>query len=100
MLKFKISQKNKRFVTRGLIILIIFSLFLVFGAFIWLRGSLPTISGAFLSKTVSQPVEIIRDANAVPHIFAENEKDAFFALGLHRLWLGIPNLLRPTEKLS
>jgi len=90
MLKFKISQKNKRFVTRGLIILIIFSLFLVFGAFIWLRGSLPTISGEFLSKTVSQPVEIIRDKNAVPHIFAKNEKDAFFALGIthaqDRLW--------------
>ena len=90
MFKFKMSHENKCLVARGLIILIIFFLFLVFGAFIWLKGSLPAINGEFLSKTVSQPVEIIRDKNAVPHIFAKNKEDAFFALGLthaqDRLW--------------
>ena len=90
MFKFKMSHENKHFVTRGFIILIIFSLILVFGTFIWLRSSLPAIDGTFLSKTVSQPVEIIRDKNAVPHIFAKNAEDAFFALGLthaqDRLW--------------
>jgi len=90
MFKFKMSQENKRYIIRSVITLLIISITLVFGAYFWLRGSLPAIDGVFPSKTISQPVEIIRDKNAVPHIFAKNEKDAFFALGLahaqDRLW--------------
>src|SRR5690625_3928805 len=51
--------------------------------------SLPDWTGEIETR-VSAPVEIIRDANAVPHIRAESERDAFFALGLvhaqDRLW--------------
>src|SRR5690625_3203316 len=51
--------------------------------------SLPDWSGE-IETAVSAPVQIMRDANAVPHIRAESEEDAFFALGLvhaqDRLW--------------
>src|SRR5690625_2422696 len=51
--------------------------------------SLPDWSGD-IETAVSAPVQIMRDANAVPHIRAESEEDAFFALGLvhaqDRLW--------------
>lgn len=60
------------------------------GGYLWLRTSLPDYSG---DRTVTGPragIEIIRDANAVPHIFARSREDAYFALGyVHaqdRLW--------------
>lgn len=52
--------------------------------------SLPDYAGELTVAGLSAPVEIVRDANAVPHIRAGNELDAFFALGLvhaqDRLW--------------
>ena len=60
------------------------------GGFLWLRTSLPQTSGSVTLAGLNRPVEVVRDANAVPHIFAENQKDAYFALGyVHaqdRLW--------------
>lgn len=51
---------------------------------------LPKYSGSVTLAGLNRPVEIVRDANAVPHIFAENAADAYFALGyVHaqdRLW--------------
>ena len=61
------------------------------GAFIYLRGSLPRTSGSITLTGLSKPVEIFRDANGVPHVFAESAEDAYFALGFvhaqDRLWL-------------
>jgi penicillin amidase len=58
--------------------------------YLWLRTTLPTISGSVTVAGLTGQVEIVRDANAVPHIFAENAADAYFALGyVHaqdRLW--------------
>ena len=52
--------------------------------------SLPDWSGDLMVAGLEAPVRIVRDANAVPHIRAETERDAFFALGLvhaqDRLW--------------
>ena len=60
------------------------------GGLLWLRTSLPRISGSVSLPGLNKPVKVIRDANAVPHIFAESPKDAYFALGyVHaqdRLW--------------
>ncbi len=61
------------------------------GAFIYLRGSLSRTSGSITLTGLSKPVEIFRDANGVPHVFAESAEDAYFALGFvhaqDRLWL-------------
>lgn len=52
--------------------------------------SLPIYEGTYLMDGLESPVTIIRDANAVPHIRASTDHDAFYALGLvhaqDRLW--------------
>jgi penicillin amidase len=56
----------------------------------WLRTSLPQINGALSLPGLGGPVEVIRDGNGVPHIFADQVNDAYFGLGFthaqDRLW--------------
>ncbi len=48
----------------------------------WLsHRPLPEIAGSKSVPGVSAPVEIIRDQAGVPHVFAQNERDAYFGLG-------------------
>src|SRR3954468_23921695 len=60
------------------------------GGYVYLRRSLPQIDGAVTVAGQSAPIEIIRDADAIPHIIAGNKLDALFGLGyVHaqdRLW--------------
>jgi len=55
-----------------------------------LRRSLPLVDGAVTVAGISAPIDIIRDADAIPHIFASTEFDALYGLGyVHaqdRLW--------------
>jgi penicillin G amidase len=59
-------------------------------AYAFLRRSLPTLNGTVIVTGLSSPVEIVRDADAIPHVLAANRLDAFFGLGyVHaqdRLW--------------
>jgi len=59
-------------------------------AYVLLRRSLPALDGTVEAAGLTAPIEIIRDAGAVPHIFAANKNDALFGLGyVHaqdRLW--------------
>jgi penicillin amidase len=59
-------------------------------AFVYLRRSLPAVNGTIVVAGVSAPVEIVRDADAIPHIFAATKRDGLYALGyVHaqdRLW--------------
>jgi penicillin amidase len=57
----------------------------------WFRSaSAPIIEGSIAAAGLGAPVSVVRDANAVPHIYAKNEDDAYFALGFvhaqDRLW--------------
>ncbi len=57
----------------------------------WLAArSLPDYDKTHQVAGVSGPVEIVRNNNNVPHIFAENDADVFFGLGFahaqDRLW--------------
>ena len=58
--------------------------------YVWLRQSLPQTSGTLAVAGLAAPVEVIRDANDIPHIYATSIADAHFALGyVHaqdRLW--------------
>ena len=60
------------------------------GAYLYLRRSLPMVNGAVTVAGIHGPVEIIRDADAIPHVFAGTKADALFGLGyVHaqdRLW--------------
>ncbi|MGH3850551.1 MAG: hypothetical protein ACRDRT_12760, partial [Pseudonocardiaceae bacterium] len=40
------------------------------GGYLYLRGSLPKFDGSITLDGLAAPVEIIRDANAIPHIYA------------------------------
>jgi penicillin G amidase len=59
-------------------------------AFAYLRTSLPQDRGSIKLPTLSAKVDVLRDAHGVPHIFAQSEQDALFALGFvhaqDRLW--------------
>ena len=51
--------------------------------FFWLliKKPMPQVRGEIYFDGLSAPVKILRDDWGVPHIFAENEKDLFFASG-------------------
>ncbi|MEO0962398.1 MAG: penicillin acylase family protein [Pseudomonadota bacterium] len=52
--------------------------------------AVPDYAGAMDLPGLAAPVEVVRDEHAVPHIFAESDPDAAFALGVShaqdRLW--------------
>jgi penicillin amidase len=60
------------------------------GGYLYLRRSLPQIDGTATVAGLITPIDIIRDADAIPHVFAANKSDALFGLGyVHaqdRLW--------------
>jgi penicillin amidase len=60
------------------------------GLYVYLRRSLPEVSGTLTVAGIRGQVEIIRDADAIPHVFATTKDDALFGLGyVHaqdRLW--------------
>src|SRR6476661_6177461 len=58
--------------------------------YFYLRLSLPQIDGTVTVAGLSAPIDIVRDADAIPHVYAANKADALFGLGyVHaqdRLW--------------
>jgi penicillin G amidase len=60
------------------------------GGYLWLRTSLPQTNGMIELAGLHRDVEILRDENGIPHIFAATETDSSFALGFvhaqDRLW--------------
>lgn len=79
-----------RWLIRPLLIVSLPIAVIVAGALYWLFTSLPQTSGTIALKGLKEPVEIIRDKNGIPHIFAKDDGDAAFALGFvhaqDRLW--------------
>ena len=61
---------------RGLIGLIAIIVIVLGGGYVWLRGSLPELSGKIAVAGLNGPVEIVRDRHAVPHIYAASSADA------------------------
>ena len=59
-------------------------------SYAYLRRSLPVIDGVVSVTGPSAPIDIVRDRDAIPHIFAATKSDALFGLGyVHaqdRLW--------------
>ena len=67
---------------------VLLALLLAVGSCSWF--ALPSYDGAEEVPGLDATVEIVRDANAVPHIYAQSPKDAAFAMGFvhaqDRLW--------------
>jgi penicillin amidase len=51
------------------------------GVYGYLRSTLPDYEGEMTIPGITNPVEIIRDSFGMPHIYADSDEDAFFALG-------------------
>ena len=83
-----------RCIGKGLVIvsiLLVIVLVVLAGAGAWLvRRPWPQTEGTITVAGLSAPVEILRDEDGVPHIYAQNEHDLLFAQGyVHaqdRLW--------------
>jgi len=59
-------------------------------AWLWMQRSLPRLDGEAHAKGLQAAVEIVRDKEGVPHLFAKSARDGWFAMGyVHaqdRLW--------------
>ena len=62
--------------TTGALILILFLLFTWF-----VRRPFPKIRGRVELDGISAPVEILRDKDGIPHLWAESSEDLYFAQG-------------------
>ncbi len=71
----------KKWLLRGLGAVLILILTGAGGGWIWLRSSLPQLEGTIRLTGPSAEIEVLRDKDGVPHIFAETDRDAYFALG-------------------
>ncbi|MCB1883031.1 MAG: penicillin acylase family protein [Geminicoccaceae bacterium] len=60
---------------------VLLALLLGTGSYLWLRRSLPEIVGERAVPGLAAPVDVLRDAHGVPHVFALNRADAYRALG-------------------
>jgi len=80
----------RRFAVRALAVIAGLVVVAVIGTYLSVRRSLPMVDGTTAVSGISAPVEIIRDADAIPHIFAATKADALFGLGYahaqDRLW--------------
>ena len=79
-----------RLLVRLVILLVALAVLAAAGLYLHVRRSLPLLEGQVAVAGVSGPVEILRDAYGVPHIFAASIEDAQFGLGFahaqDRLW--------------
>jgi penicillin amidase len=74
-------RRINKWIGRTLLAAVTIAFVVIVAGFFWLRTSLPKTDGVVEVKGLGRSVEIIRDANGIPHIFAANDRDAAFALG-------------------
>jgi penicillin G amidase len=72
------------------LVIVILTAFLFIAIYSILTKTQPTLEGSLVVAPLASPVKIVRDIYAIPHIFAENPRDLFFAQGFvtaqDRLW--------------
>jgi penicillin G amidase len=80
----------RRVLLKALTVLVVLAVVLLAAVYLYARRSLPVVNGTIVVAGLSGPVEIVRDADAIPHIFAATKRDGLYALGyVHaqdRLW--------------
>src|SRR6185436_14819844 len=80
----------RRVLLKATLTILVLAAVLAAGAYFYLRRSLPQIDGTITVAGLTAPIDIIRDADAIPHVFGANKADALFGLGyVHaqdRLW--------------
>ena len=72
--------------------------------FVYGRSSQPQLDGRLVLRGLTAPVDIVRDQEGIPHIYAQSETDAWFALGFthaqDRLWQMEMNRRLPAGRLA
>lgn len=92
-----ISRKDNMMKTLKKILLYLLVFLLViaiaaptFGYFAVVRPALPQLDGELTANGLTAPVTVYRDSSGIPHIFADNAHDLFYAQGFvtaqDRLW--------------
>jgi penicillin amidase len=80
----------RRTLTRLVVGLFVLAVVATLGTYYYLRRSLPLVNGSITVTGIHGPIDIIRDADAIPHVRATSKSDALFGLGyVHaqdRLW--------------
>ena len=80
----------RRVILRTIAVMVVLVALVAAGGYLYLRRSLPQIDGTTTIVGISAPIDIVRDADAIAHIFAANKLDGVFGLGyVHaqdRLW--------------
>src|SRR5438477_10051806 len=75
---------------KALAAILVLAVLVFAGGLHYLRRSLPDVDGTITVAGLAAAIDIIRDADAIPHVFATNKADALFGLGyVHaqdRLW--------------
>ena len=66
---------------KTLFIILTLILFALGFAYLWLMNSAPLYSGEIETSNVSDSTQIVYDSYGVPHIYAKNANDAYYALG-------------------
>jgi len=75
-------MKVLRYILLGVLVVIVLLVIIGGVAFLKItRGPLPQHSGTLTVKGLTAPVEVLRDSYGVPHIYATNSSDLFFAQG-------------------
>ena len=73
-----------------LLLVLLVSALAISAAYVYLRQSLPQVEGETTVAGLQAPVDLVRDAYGIPHIYAQNQNDAAYALGFahaqDRLW--------------
>src|SRR5690606_31361279 len=75
----------------GIVLLLAAALLSAAAGLAWYKGaSQPQVEGNLRLEGLKAPVDVVRDAEGIPHIYASSAEDAYFAIGfLHaqdRLW--------------
>lgn len=80
----------RRIGRRLLWLIAVLVLIAIVAAFIYRQLTLPKIDGVSTIAGLSAPVDVVRDSEGIPHIYAASDDDAWFALGFthaqDRLW--------------
>src|SRR5579859_5543285 len=84
------QHRALRIVFRSLCVLLLLFVALTAGFYLFATATLPQVDGAITTAGLGAPVEVVRDAQGVPHIRAQNLPDLLFAQGYvtaqDRLW--------------
>jgi penicillin amidase len=70
-----------KIIKRILLGALLVSLLILALSYVYLQTIKPTYSGELTLSGLKEPVEVVYDDFGVPHIYAQHEEDAYFALG-------------------